>query len=272
MRHKPKKSLGQNFLIDRNIRAKIVAACHCGPRDTVIEIGPGRGELTALIASGVRRLVAIEIDRLLIPGLQTICAEFPHVQIIQEDILTCDLKRLIPRDEAPITVVGNIPYYISTPIIARLIEYKTLISDIFLTVQKEFAERIVADPGSKTYGALSCFVQYHTQPAMLFSITKTCFRPKPKVDSAFLRLSIKKETLLQGEMEERMFKLIRAAFTQRRKTLRKSLFGIVAQDNLDEFFLHAKFDRNIRPEDLSINDFALLARICRIVPAAPAAP
>jgi 16S rRNA (adenine1518-N6/adenine1519-N6)-dimethyltransferase len=257
---KPKKSLGQNFLIDQNIQRKIINACLFNPSDIILEIGAGRGELTGLIADRVKRIYAFEIDSSLCAILKDNLKKHTNVTIANQDILKCNFKKYFPGLRHKIKVFGNIPYYITTPILEYLLRYQEKISDIFITVQKEFARRMTAHPGSKDYGAFSCFIQYYTQPQIIFTIKKTCFRPMPKVDSCFLRLEIKKQYSLKSKSEKLLFKIIRAAFQQRRKTLRNSLKGIIAPSKLAKFFLRYNLDPNIRPEDLSLENFLHLAR------------
>lgn len=256
MHYKPKKSLGQNFLFDKNIQRKIIASCEFKTQDTVLEIGSGRGELTQAIAERVNAVCALEIDAGLCEILQDSLKNYPNVEIVNRDILKFNIKRHFSK------VIGNIPYYITTPIIEHLLEHRDKIDTIFITVQKEFAARITAEAGSKEYGALSCFVQYFAQAQNLFLIKKTCFSPIPKVDSCFLRLRIRKERALKLKDEQMFFKIIRAAFNKRRKTLRNSLEDIVTQEKLNVFFKAYGIDYNIRPEKLTLENFANLAQIC----------
>lgn len=255
---KPKKSLGQNFLIDKNVQRKIIDACEFKPSDYVLEIGAGRGELTRLIAPKVAVVFALEIDSYLCKTLKDNLKGYPNVKIINQDILKINLKRYFSHFKKRIKVVGNIPYYITTPIFEHLLEFKDKIGTIFITVQKEFAQRITALPESKDYGSLSCFLQYYTEPKVFFHIKRNSFFPVPKVDSCFLRLDVKQKTNLNKKREKLLFKIIRAAFNKRRKTLRNSLNNIVTQQKLDMFFNKYSIDSNIRPEDLTLNDFTNL--------------
>jgi 16S rRNA (adenine1518-N6/adenine1519-N6)-dimethyltransferase len=186
---------------------------------------------------------------------------YPNVKIINQDILKLDLKKILGRLKKRIKVVGNIPYYISSPIIEQLIKSRNKIEAIFITVQKEFAERAAGEPGSKEFGAFSCFVQYFTIPEKIFIIKKTSFFPVPKVDSCFLRLDIKRKTMLGPKQEKLLFKITRAAFNQRRKTLRNSLKKIIPREKLEKFFNTRRIDRNTRPESLNLTDFFALAKI-----------
>jgi 16S rRNA (adenine1518-N6/adenine1519-N6)-dimethyltransferase len=263
MHIKPKKSLGQNFLIDQNIQRKIITACNFRPTDIVLEIGAGRGELTRLIAKQVNYIYAVEIDPYLFNILKSKFKDYPNVKIIKRDILKLDLEGFLKdsRSKDKIKVVGNIPYYITTPIIEHLLKNSNKIDTIFITVQKEFAKRITSGPGSKDYGALSCFVQYYTAPKILFTIRKTSFLPHPKVDSCFLRIQIHKDSFIKAENERRFFRITRSAFNQRRKTLRNSLRDIVSPQKLELFFKNFGIDPNIRPENLSLQDFINLSEI-----------
>ncbi len=261
MRPKFKKSLGQSFLIDQNIQRKIIQASELKSTDLILEIGAGRGELTRLIAQKVNFVYALEIDRGLCEILQENLKDFKNSKIILQDILRFSFKKNLPKLKNRIKVIGNIPYYITSPIIARLLKYREKIETIFLTVQKEFAQRITARPGSKDYGRFSCFVQYYTQPQTLFFIKRTCFSPQPKVDSCLLRLGIRPSPLVKTRNEAFLFKIIRKAFNQRRKTLRNSLEGLVSARKLGRFFIQCRINPDIRPEDLSLQDFADLANL-----------
>ena len=260
MHIKPKKSLGQNFLVDPNIQRKIISACQFKSFDTVLEIGAGRGELTRLIANRVNKVYALEIDTGLCDILKESFKDYVNVKIINQDVLKFNLKRYFSKLKEKIKVVGNIPYYITTPILEHFLKDRDKIDTIFITVQKEFAKRMTAQTGSKDYGAFSCFIQYYTEPKILFFIRKSCFLPTPKVDSCFLRLDIRDELVLEPKEERLLFKIIRAAFNKRRKTLRNSLKGKILPQKLDSFFNKYGIDSNIRPEDLTLVDFVNLVR------------
>jgi len=261
MQYKPKKRLGQNFLVDKNLQKKIILNCGIRPVDTVLEIGSGRGELTRLIADKAKLLYALELDSSLCGALREEFKTLCNVKIINQDILRLDLSGYFTDLQNRIKVIGNIPYYITTPIIEHLLKYRQYIDSIFLTVQKEFGARMVASPGSKEYGALSCFVQYYTEAKILFTLKNTCFSPVPKVDSCFLRLDMRKDLPLDAERERFFFRVVRAGFNQRRKTLRNSLKGIFLKEKLDLFFAKYGLDVNIRPEDLSRQDFINLINL-----------
>jgi len=210
-------------------------------------------------------VVAVEIDKDLCAMLTQDFATFKNLQVVNQDILKFDLGFFLLR-KVPLkcfTVIGNIPYYISTPVLQRLLRYRTYIKRAFLTVQKEFARRIVATPGSKEYGSLSCYIQYYTFPRILFTLGRRCFSPAPSVDSSFLKLEFK-ETLPLGSNDERMlFKIIRNAFSQRRKKLHNSLEGIVPKEALHEFFQLRTIDPGARAETLHLNDFIALAKFLK---------
>ncbi|MCM8795331.1 MAG: 16S rRNA (adenine(1518)-N(6)/adenine(1519)-N(6))-dimethyltransferase RsmA [Candidatus Omnitrophica bacterium] len=240
---KPKKRLGQNFLIDPNIIKKIIVATGLSFDDTVLEIGAGRGELTQLIAPRTKKVYAVEIDSSLCNTLRQRLKDYPHVEIIPQDILKLDLENL----DSELKVIGNIPYYLTTPILRHLLKFRHKISLIYISVQKEFAARILAKVGTKAYGAFSCFMQYYTKPENLFIIKRTCFWPVPKVDSCFLKIKIRKKPILPSDKEKLLFRVIRQAFSQRRKTLKNSLKKIIPAEKLPH--------PNLRPEDLSLRDF-----------------
>lgn len=259
MHFKPKKSLGQNFLVDKNIRSKIISACRFRDADIILEIGAGRGEITRLIAQTASKIYALEIDPQLCHILKDSTKDLPNVKIINQDILKFGLTTYFAKLPQKIKVIGNIPYYITSAIIELLLKHRNIISSIFLTVQKEFANRVCAKPGSKDYGAFSCFVQYYSQARILFSIKNTCFAPVPKVDSSFLCLDIMGQPKVKVKDEEIFFKIIRQAFNKRRKTLRNSLKSVIPPEKLAHFLKEHNINHNIRPEDMSLDDFANLA-------------
>jgi len=260
MHIKPKKSLGQNFLTDKNIQRKIIQACKLGAEDIVLEIGSGRGDLTALIAQKVRQVYAVELDLRLYPLLEASLLGHENCQIIKNDILKFDLDQFLRNNGVgkKIKIIGNIPYYITSPIIEHLIRYRQRIGRAFLTVQKEFAQRIKACPGSKAYGSFSCFVQYYAEPEIIFEISRNSFKPVPKVESCFLSLAFREQAPVRVYNQEGFFKLIRTAFNQRRKTLRNSLQGLVEKASLEAYLLGQGIDKNVRPEEISLEQFAHL--------------
>jgi len=249
--YSPKKNLGQNFLVDKRIQEKIIQACEFKPEDTVVEIGPGQGVLTRLIAPHVKKLICVETDRDLIEPLR---ASLPSlVEIIHADFLKWDMGHLPDGTK----VIGNIPYYISTPIIEKLIKDRTSISSAFLTVQLEFGQRLTARSGGKDYGSLSCFAQYYADIKMLFKIKNTCFKPAPKVDSCFLNLMMRSQ--VEKTDEEFLFKLIQTAFQQRRKNIVNSLKGLVGKEKLEGALETLGINPNARPENLTLSNYINLS-------------
>jgi 16S rRNA (adenine1518-N6/adenine1519-N6)-dimethyltransferase len=259
-RFRPKKRFGQNFLIDKNIQRKIIKACEITPQDTVLEIGAGRGELTRLIAQECDKVYALEIDRHLYSVLKDDFAGSPQVEIINQNILKFDISKYF-RGIAGIKVIGNLPYNIATPIIVHLLGFRDKIENIFITVQKEFAQRMVASKGDSDWSAFSCFLQYYTEPKTLFLIKKTCFRPQPKVNSALVKLTPKARVPLDKRRQERLFKIIRLSFQQRRKTLRNALRKVISSERLNQYFNRYSIDRDIRGEQLSLQDFINLINV-----------
>lgn len=259
---KPKKSLGQNFLTDKNIQKKIIRACGLTNEDIVLEIGAGLGDFSFQLAPCAKRVYALEIDQRLYPVLEQNLSARDNCKIIKSDILKFGISKFLQEEKIKqkIKVIGNIPYYISSPIIEHLINYRNNIGEVFMTVQKEFGRRVCASPGSKEYGSFSCFVQYYAQCKILFEINQRCFKPVPKVDSSFLSLKFRERPPVQVGEEAAFFKLIRTAFNQRRKTLRNSLAGLLDSQELARLLDNAGINRNVRPEDLSLEQFAKLAQ------------
>jgi len=259
------KRYGQNFLIDNHVLEKIIKAAQISKDDFVLEIGPGIGTLTQFLCENAREVVAVEIDRALIPILEETLSSYDNVTVINEDVLKLDLKALIEEKNGgkPIKVVANLPYYITTPIIMDLFEKHIPLISITVMVQKEVADRIQAAPGSKDYGALSLAVQYYAEPYIAANVPPNCFIPRPNVGSAVIRMTLHKEAPVQVSDEELMFKLIRASFNQRRKTLVNSLnnspeikFG---KEQLQKALASLNIDENVRGEALRLDQFAALA-------------
>ncbi len=250
----PQKHLGQNFLIDKNIIQKIIAACAFQEEDHVLEIGPGHGALTQHIAPRVQSLLAIEADARVCETLKPV---FPqkHVHIINADFLKFDMSSL----PSPLKVVGNLPYYISSPILEKLMSCPNSFSDIFITVQHEFGKRLTAHPHTKDYGSLSCFVQYHAEARKLFLIRPSCFRPVPKVMSCFLHLS-PREKILSAKEEDILFKIIRTAFQHRRKTIINALSDYDDKQRLKDIFHRLNFNIKARPENFTLQDYCKIAK------------
>lgn len=246
-------------MVDQNIRAKIIKSCGLSSFDIVLEIGSGRGEMTGLICEQADSVYALEIDSALCDILKSNLSGRGNLTVINQDVLKFDFKKYFQAVKKKIIVVGNIPYYITTAIIEMILDNKEKIDTAFLTVQKEFAQRIISKSGSKEYGSFSCFLRYYTEPQIMFHISKTCFRPVPKVDSSLLKLTIRQAPTVKTQDESMLFKIIRAGFNKRRKTLRNSLKDIVPPETLEQFFKKYSIDKNTRPERLSLEDFSHLA-------------
>ncbi len=258
---RPLKRFGQNFLVDPNIKRKIIAAVHPGMGDHILEIGPGDGALTLELALASRRVYAVEIDKKRCACLSSRAAEIPRLTLICADILKFDLEDFLRREKVDrVRVVSNLPYYITTPVVEYLFKRIDRIDDIFLTVQREVAQRLTAKAGDPSYGSLSCFVDYYCEAAVLFAIAPACFRPKPKVDSAFIHFvprRDRKERLCLRSSEEEFFRLIRASFGQRRKTLRASLSRLLGRTFLGRLGEDNLLER--RPQTVPVQEFARLS-------------
>lgn len=252
----PKKSLGQNFLSNPFILNKIIEASKITPDDTVVEIGPGHGLLTKMLSKTARKVIAIELDPYLFEKLKTEFSPSDNIEIIFGDALKYHYEEL-----ETFKVVANIPYYITTPIIFRLIEAGEKMESMTLTIQKEVAQRIVAKPDSKAYGVLSIAVQYFSDPRLEFIVPKEAFRPVPKVDSAVIHMEILESPRVKVEDEKLFFSVIRTAFSQRRKTLSNSLKSV--SDDIKGILLSAGIDPGRRAETLSIEEFARLSDIIK---------
>lgn len=263
------KKYGQNFLVDSHVLEKIVASAGITQEDCVLEIGPGIGTMTQYLAEKAREVIAVEIDKNLIPVLKDTLSDYSNVTILHEDILKVDIKGLADTENGgkAIKVVANLPYYITTPIIMGLFESGVPLKSITVMVQKEVADRMQVGPGTKDYGALSLAVQYYAKPEIVAQVGPNCFIPKPNVGSAVIRLTRYEEPPVRVRDEKFMFRLIRAAFNQRRKTLVNSLCnagieGINKEDivnALDEM----KISRTVRGEALTLEQFGQLSDILR---------
>lgn len=249
-----KKHLGQNFLYDPSIIERIIKAAKIEPDDLVVEIGPGPGRMTRMLAAVAKKVIAIELDDKLYEKLKGELTGYNNVTLIHGDALEYSYE-----DLPEFKVVANIPYYITTPIIFKLLDARKNLKSMTLTVQKEVAARIVASPGGKDYGVLSIMVQYYAKPNFEFIIPKEAFRPMPKVDSAVLHIKILEKPFVDIENEEFFFKIVKTAFSQRRKMLSNSLKSI--RQDVKEWLSRAGIDPNRRPETLSIEEFARLANI-----------
>ena len=296
---KTKKSLGQNFLQDAGVLEVIAAASGAGPADTVVEIGPGLGALTDYLAERAGKVIAVELDDRLIPILRTKFALHPNVEIVHQDILqfdwsraavppaadyaetlrgggkegtrpsslSCDGKGGCLADRTPDTsgvlrIVGNLPYYITTPILLGILEQNVPAENLTVMVQKEVADRIVSPPGCKDYGVLSISLQYYCNCSKVLDVPAECFDPVPKVDSAVVVLERKKERPLDPGGEEKFFALVKTAFVQRRKTLSNTLTGFRGLDKgkIEDILKKAGIDPRLRPENLSVEDYIRLSK------------
>ena len=257
------KSLGQNFLIDDNIIDKIVDGSLAVQGDKVIEVGPGIGTLTRELASRSEKVMVVEIDKKLIPILGDTLSDFDNVTIVNEDIMKADIKDLIDKnlDGGPVKLVANLPYYITTPIIMRFLEEDINVTDIVVMVQKEVAERMNANPGKKDFGALSVAVQFYCDTEIVAKVPRHLFVPQPNVDSIVIALRVRPERKYKVEDEDLFFKIVKASFGQRRKTLLNSLtsMGILDKTDISAVLSVAGIDEKRRGETLSLEEFARLS-------------
>ena len=261
------KKYGQNFLIDSHVLEKIMDAAEIGKDDCVVEIGPGIGTMTQYLAERAGEVVAVEIDKNLIPILTETLADYKNVSIINEDILKVDIAALARErnNGRPIKVVANLPYYITTPIIMGLFESHVPLKSITIMVQKEVAQRMQVGPGTKDYGALSLAVQYYAKPEIVATVSPECFIPKPNVGSAVIRLTCHDKPPVTVPDERFLFDVIRASFQQRRKTLTNSLShaGLpgITREAVEQALLEMELSPSIRGEALSLEEFAALSSI-----------
>lgn len=269
---RPSKSLGQNFLTDDSVVSKIVDSAEIGKEDLVIEIGPGLGTMTAELASRAGWVVAVEIDKHLIPVLERSLAEYGNISLINKDVLKVDFKKEVLEiaeeklngfKPEKIKIVANLPYYITTPVIMKLLEEQIPADLMVFMVQKEVADRMAADPGGKDYGALTVAVLYYSAPEKVFLVTPHCFIPQPGVDSSVIRLRMHKTPPVFLKDKDLFFKVVKAAFGQRRKTLPNALansgfFGLT-KEQIIELIKKQGIEENRRGETLSIMQFAELS-------------
>jgi 16S rRNA (adenine1518-N6/adenine1519-N6)-dimethyltransferase len=259
------KKYGQNFLIDGRVLDKIIDAAGIGPEDCVLEIGPGIGTLTRRLAESAGKVIAVEIDKNLIPILHDVLSEYDNIMVLNEDILKVDIPALVEKENAgkPIKVVANLPYYITTPIIMGLFESNVPIDNITVMVQKEVAQRMQVGPGTKDYGALSLAVQYYAEPYIVANVPQNCFIPRPNVGSAVIRLTRHTEKPVQVKNEKFMFQLVRAAFNQRRKTLQNALHNMaelnLSKEQVVEALQKMGLPETVRGEKLTLSEYATLA-------------
>lgn len=259
------KKFGQNFLIDSNILENIMKSAEITKEDFVLEIGPGIGTMTQYLCECAREVVAVEIDRMLIPILEDTLSEYDNVTVMNQDILKVDIKALAEEKNGgrPIKVVANLPYYITTPIIMGLFESDVPIESITIMVQKEVADRMQVGPGTKDYGALSLAVAYYANAKIMLEVPPTCFMPKPKVGSAVIKLTRHKSPVVDIKDEKLMFKIIRASFNQRRKTLVNGLknsseLNFSREEIIDAISAIGK-PETVRGEALTLEEFAALS-------------
>ena len=259
------KKFGQNFLIDTHVLEKIIGAAGITKEDMIIEIGPGIGTMTQYLAESARKVVAVEIDRALIPILADTLLEYDNVSVLYEDILKVDIAKLVAEENngKPVKVVANLPYYITTPIIMGLFESHVPLESITIMVQKEVADRMQAKPGTKDYGALSLAVQYYAEPEIVANVPPNCFMPRPNVGSAVIRLERHEKPPVDVKDESHMFRLIRASFNQRRKTLVNGLHndgGLqLSKEQVAEALEKMQLSVTIRGEALTLAQFAELS-------------
>lgn len=262
------KKYGQNFLIDENVVRKIVREAGVTKDDFVLEIGPGIGTMTQILCEEAREVVAVEIDKKLIPILENdTLSYYNNVTVINEDVLKLDIVKLAAEhnNSEPIKVVANLPYYITTPIVMGLFESKVPLDSITIMVQKEVADRMQVGPGTKDYGALSLAVQYYAKPQVVLTVPASCFMPRPNVDSAVIKLERYKEPPVKADNEKLMFGIIRASFNQRRKTMTNSVCGCaelgITKEKLIEALEECNLSTTVRGEALTLEQFAKLSNI-----------
>lgn len=262
------KKFGQNFLIDTHVLEKIIEESEITSDDCVLEIGPGIGTMTQYLAENARQVVAVEIDKALMPILADTLSDYDNVKVINDDILKVDIQKLCDEYNGgkPIKVVANLPYYITTPIIMGLFESHVPLKSITIMVQKEVADRMQEGPGSKEYGALSLAVQYYAKPEIVANVPPNCFMPRPNVGSAVIKLTRYEESPVQVDDEKYMFNIIRASFNQRRKTLANGLTngGLgLTREMVTDALAQMGLSETIRGEALTLEQFATLSNILK---------
>lgn len=257
------KSLGQNFLIDTNVIDRIIEGARVKEGDYVIEVGPGIGTLTKEMGKTAQKVVAIEIDKTLIPILEETLSDFPNIEVINKDILKVDVQELVKEklNGGPVKLIANLPYYITTPIVMKFLEEDIPVTDIVVMVQKEVADRMNAKPNTKDYGALSVAVQYYCDTEIVAKAPRHMFMPQPNVDSTVIGLHVREEQIYHVDNEDVFFKTVKASFGQRRKTLLNSLSGLgfLSKDQIKQALQEANIDEKRRGETLSIEEFAALS-------------
>ena len=261
------KKFGQNFLIDTHVLDKIIRAANITKDDMVIEIGPGIGTMTQYLAEAAGKVIAVEIDKNLIPILEETLDDYDNVRVINEDVLKVDLKKIADEENGgkPVKVVANLPYYITTPIIMGLFENEVPLESITVMVQKEVADRMQTGPGNKDYGALSLAVQYYAEPYIVANVPPNCFMPRPKVGSAVIRLTRHANPPVKVKDEKLMFEIIRASFNQRRKTLANGLNNSdklnFSKEKITEVIEKLGKGASVRGEALTLEEFAHLTNL-----------
>lgn len=255
-----KKNFGQNFLVDERVLGKIVSSAEISKDDVVIEVGPGIGTLTQAIAKEAYKVVAVEIDTTLVPILGELLSDFDNIEIINEDILKVDVNAIAEKyPDKKIKMVANLPYYITTPIIMNVLENHIPVESITVMIQKEVAYRMKAQPSTKDYGSLSLAVQYYCEPYLVANVPQNCFMPRPNVDSAVIKLTVMDKPKVQVNNEKFMFEFIKAAFSQRRKTLVNCIFSsgllTLSKDEIGKMLNGLGYDERVRGESLTLEDY-----------------
>ena len=255
-----KKNFGQNFLVDERVLGKIVSSAEISKDDVVIEVGPGIGTLTQALAKEAYKVVAVEIDTTLVPILGELLSDFDNIEIINEDILKVDVNAIAEKyPDKKIKMVANLPYYITTPIIMNVLENHIPVESITVMIQKEVAYRMKAQPSTKDYGSLSLAVQYYCEPYLVANVPQNCFMPRPNVDSAVIKLTGMDKPKVQVNNEKFMFEFIKAAFSQRRKTLVNCIFSsgllTLSKDEIGKVLNGLGYDERVRGESLTLEDY-----------------
>ena len=264
------KALGQNFLINPSVCPRMAMECGVDENSGVIEVGPGIGVLTNELAKRAKKVIAVELDKRLLPVLEETLGEYENVKVIDEDVMKLDLNKLIEEEfeGMNVCVCANLPYYITSPIVMRLLEEKLNVSSITVMVQKEAAQRICANVGTRQCGAVTAAVWYYSEPELLFNVSSGSFMPAPKVDSAVIRLNIRKEPPVSVKSEEVFFKTIKAAFSQRRKNIANSLSGglSVGKQEIISVLEDCGIPASKRAEELTLENLGKIAdRLCDII-------
>lgn len=259
-----KKNFGQNFLVDERVLDKIVSAADISENDLVIEVGPGIGTLTQAMAKRAGKVVSVEIDKTLVPILGELLEDYDNIEIINEDILKVDINELIERHKGMnVKMAANLPYNITTPIIMNILEKHIPMESLTVMIQKEVAYRMNAKPSTKDYGSLSLVTQYYCEPYLVANVPQNCFMPRPNVDSAVIKLTILKEPRVNVKNEQFMFDFIKAAFSQRRKTLVNCIFSSdmlsLNKEELGKVLNELGYDERVRGESLTLEDYAKIS-------------